>query len=376
MLHFEANPDDTMRLRELRDVPEDEQRDRGYYHTLREILQQPATWHETSELVRRSGLSLREGTGPVLLTGSGSSHYIGESLEPLLARSLGRSVRAVPAGALLMDFESYVFDGPPGTLVSFARSGDSPESCAVSDGFLSRAPAWKQVLVTCNREGALATRYSGKKSVSIVILPDRTNDRSLAMTSSFTNLWLAGRILGGSVPDVASLARAAESMFQDEACPVAEAGTTAFPNAVYLGSGARYGAAREAALKMLEMTDGSVLTFAESFLGVRHGPMCALRETTLLVGFLSRNEPQRSYERDLLREVAEMSGRPRTLLSGRGGDIDFDLDDGDDALLDVVVGQLLGFFRSLVLGLKPDAPSAGGVISRVVRPFGIHRGPH
>ena len=359
------------RLSELRDVPENEQRERGYLHTLREILQQPATWLETVEIVGRSGVSLA-GEGPVLLTGSGSSHFIGESLEPVLARSLGRPVRAVPAGTLLTDGPSYVFEGPPGTLVSFARSGDSPESCGVVDWFLERAPAWRQVLVTCNREGALATRYGDRKNVTLVLLPDRTNDRSLVMTSSFTNLWLAGRILSGSLPDVSSLARRAESILENDAASISEAATGAFGNAVYLGSGASYGAAREAALKMLEMTDGEVPTFAESFLGLRHGPMCALRDGSLLVGFLSAREPRRSYERDLLYELADKDVRPRTLLVGPGGDVDFDLEDDDAALLDVVVGQLLGLFRSLALGLRPDAPSAKGVISRVVRPFEIH----
>jgi len=120
------------------------------------------------------------------------------------------------------------------------------------------------------------------------------------------------------------------------------------------------------------MTDGEIPTFAESFLGLRHGPMCALRETSLLVGFLSAREPHRSYERDLLKELADKDVRPRTLLVGPGGDIDFDRGDDDAALIDVVVGQLLGFFRSLSLGLRPDAPSAKGVISRVVRRFDIH----
>jgi tagatose-6-phosphate ketose/aldose isomerase len=360
------------RLAELRSAPEAEQQERGYYHTLREILQQPGTWLETTELVRGSGLSLASGEGPVLLTGSGSSHHVGESLEPLLAKALGRSVRAVPAGDLLTDADSFVFGGPPGTLVSFARSGDSPESCGVSDLFLARWPAWKQVLVTCNPEGALATRYAGEKNVSVVLLPDRTNDRSLVMTSSFTNLWITGRILGGSSPDVSALAERTERLFQHDADALAEAGALEISNAMYLGAGARHGAAREAALKMLEMTDGRVPTFAESFLGVRHGPMCALRDKTLLVGFLSGTEPHRSYERDLLRELADKNVRPRTLLVGPGGDVDLDLDDGDAALLDVVVGQLLGFFRSLALGLRPDAPSASGVISRVVRKFEIH----
>jgi len=359
-------------LAELRRVPESEQRKRGYYHTLREILQQPDTWQETAAFVSASGISLARDDGPVLLTGSGSSHYVGESLEPVLAKALGRPVRAVPAGTLLTDSRAYVPEGAPGTVVSFARSGDSPESCGVVDWFLERAPQWRQVLVTCNREGALATRYSGRHNVSLVLLSDRTNDRSLVMTSSFTNLWLAGRILRGSIPDVASLAGRAESIFENDVSSISEAGASAFENAVYLGSGARYGAAREAALKMLEMTDGEVPTFAESFLGLRHGPMCALRETSLLVGFLSAEAPHRSYERDLLKELADKDIRPRTLLVGRGGDVGFDLEDDDSALLDVVVGQLLGFFRSLALGLRPDSPSAKGVISRVVRRFDIH----
>ena len=366
-----AHPQRAVRpLSELRDASEAEQREAGYFHTLREILQQPATWRESAELVSRSGVSLA-GEGPVLLTGSGSSHFIGESLEPILARSLGRPVRAVPAGTLLTDGPSYVFDGPPGTLVSFARSGDSPESCGVVDWFLERAPAWRQVLVTCNREGALATRYRARENVLLVLLPDRTNDRSLVMTSSFTNLWLAGRILGGTLPDVSSLAGRAESLFENDAASISAAVAGVFGNAVYLGSGAGYGAAREAALKMLEMTDGDVPAFAESFLGLRHGPMCALRETSLLVGFLSASEPHRSYQRDLLNELSDKDVRPRTLLAGPGGDVDYDLGD-DGAPLDVVVGQLLGFFRSLALGLRPDAPSAKGVITRVVRPFEIH----
>jgi len=150
--------------------------------------------------------------------------------------------------------------------------------------------------------------YRERENVSMVLLSDRTNDRSLVMTSSFTNLWLAGRILGGSLPDVSSLARRAESLFANDAASIAEAASGAFTNAVYLGSGAGHGAAREAALKMLEMTDGDVPTFAESFLGLRHGPMCALRETTLLVGFLASAEPHRSYERDLLQDLFRRVG--------------------------------------------------------------------
>jgi tagatose-6-phosphate ketose/aldose isomerase len=359
-------------LFDLDAASEDDKRARGYGHTLREILQQPETWIETAALARESGVSLVASTGPVLLTGSGSSHYIGTSLEPILSRSLARPVRAVPAGNLLTEGAGYVPEGAPGTLVSFARSGDSPESRGAVDWFLSHAPAWRHLLVTCNPEGALATRYRDRENVSMVLLPERTNDRSLVMTSSFTNLWLAGRILGGGTPNVSSLSRAAETLFESLDGILVEASSDPLGNVVFLGGGARYGAACEAALKMLEMTDGVVPTFAETFLGLRHGPMCALKESSLLVVFLSTEEPHRSYERDLLAELAEKSVLSRKLLVGKDGDVAFDVGDEDAPLLDVLVGQVLGLFRSLALGLSPDAPSASGVISRVVRGFTIH----
>lgn len=358
-------------LARLRDAPESVRRERGYLHTLEEILQQPATWLETASLVQASGISFAS-EGPVVLAGSGSSHYIGESLEAILARELGKTVRAVPAGTILTDGESYVPRSPRGTLASFARSGDSPESCAAVDWFFENRPGWRHVILTCNRAGALASRYRDREEVSILVLPERTNDRSLVMTSSFTNLWLAGRIAGGGAPDPSVLSSAATSIFTEFCEVISEAGSARFDNAVFLGSGARFGAAREGALKMLEMTDGRIPAFAETFLGLRHGPMCAVRASTLLVGFLSRSEPTRAYERDLLSELSRKALGARTLLIGAGGQVAFDVQDEDSPILGVVAAQLLGLFRSLGLGLRPDSPSASGVITRVVPGFEIH----
>jgi tagatose-6-phosphate ketose/aldose isomerase len=160
-----------------------------------------------------------------------------------------------------------------------------------------------------------------------------------------------------------------------------------FRKAVYLGSGCRHGAAREAALKLLEMLDGRLTSFAETCLGLRHGPMCAIDGATLVVCFLSSDALRRSYETDLLDELQRKGigwrrvivGRdipPELLLEGdlgvelRGVD---ELADDDLAVLDVMVGQLIGLFRCMGEGLKPDSPSASGVISRVVNDFTVHR---
>jgi tagatose-6-phosphate ketose/aldose isomerase len=156
---------------------------------------------------------------------------------------------------------------------------------------------------------------------------------------------------------------------------------------VYLGSGCRLGGAREASLKMLEMSDGGVSTVAESYLGLRHGPMSAVRDDTLVVAFLSSNPVVRAYELDLLRELDRKKlGASRVIvgasvppgLAARPEDLVVDvtaageLSDSDIVLVDVVVGQILAFFRCLGAGLRPDSPSTRGVINRVVESFAIH----
>ena len=168
---------------------------------------------------------------------------------------------------------------------------------------------------------------------------------------------------------------------------LAAAARSRFRSAVYLGSGGRYGSAREAALKMLEMTSGRVMAFPETYLGLRHGPMAAVDEESLIVCFLSSDEVVRAYEADLVRELNRKGLGARKVLVGAdvpgdlpsAGDLVVDVpglravDDDDATLLDVLVGQTLALFRCMATGLRPDSPSDDGVISRVVESFEIHR---
>jgi len=226
-----------------------------------------------------------------------------------------------------------------------------------------------------------------------VVLDERTNDRSLVMTSSFTNMVLAGRLLAltrdaaGYRARVSALARQAADMLLGPADALARIARSEYRTAVYLGSGNRYGAAREAALKMLEMTGGRVKTFPETYLGLRHGPMCAIDDGALVVCFLSSDPVIRAYEVDLVRELNQKKLGAQKVLVGPGasadivspGDVVIDppglagIADEDAPVLDVLVGQILAFFRCLHIGLRPDAPSDEGVISRVVGDFAIHR---
>lgn len=372
----------------------------GYGHTLREIGQQPVTWLETASRVAGASAFARHvasdgAPGAVVLTGSGSSLYAGECLSPALQRALGIPVHAVSAGEVLTDPAGSLAGRVPTLMVSFARSGNSPESCGAVDAVRESMPGCRHLVITCSGQGRLATSYRDDPQVTTLVLDERTNDRSLVMTSSFTNMVLAGRLLA-LVPDVEgyraridALARQAVELLVGHADTLAGVARSEYRTAVYLGSGNRYGAAREAALKMLEMTGGQVKTFPETYLGLRHGPMCAIDDGALVVCFLSTDEVTRAYEVDLVRELNRKRLGARKVIVGPGvpadlvsdADVVIDppglasVDDADAPVLDVLVGQLLAFFRCLHIGLRPDAPSDEGVISRVVGDFAIHRRP-
>jgi tagatose-6-phosphate ketose/aldose isomerase len=374
-----------------RSAPEQERA--GYTVTLREILQQPRTWRDTAQWPAGADAApilerIRQSSpGHIVLTGSGSSAYVGECLAPVLQAALGIACRAIPAGDLLTHPQAVLARGR-GLIVSIARSGDSPESVAVVDALLADAPDCTHLVITCNANGRLATRYRSDARVQALVLDARTNDRSLVMTSSFSNLLLAGGQLAladAYAENTALAADIAQAIFDHHADALAAVARQPFENVAYLASAIALGAARESALKMLEMSGGAVTTMAETFLGLRHGPMSALNRPSLVVAFLSAPGNVRDYECDLLRELQRKQlGLARVIVGENipadvvaANDRVIDLP-GLDALgttqrqmIDVVVGQLLAFFRCLHLGQKPDAPSAG-VLTRVVGEFAIH----
>jgi tagatose-6-phosphate ketose/aldose isomerase len=371
------------------------QKERGYFHTIHEICQQPDTWEQTALEVSGRRTDLREslaGCASLVLTGSGSSEYAADCLHPMLQEALHLPAQSVGSGSILLHERASLPPGPL-CLVSLARSGNSPESAGVVELMLDIAPEVRHLIVTCNAEGQLASLAAENSRLQRVVLDESTNDRSLVMTSSFTNMVVAGRALAylddpaGYQSSVSALANAAQHILRHYAGELQAIAQGPFRKAVYLGSGCRYGAAREAALKLLEMLDGRLTSFAETALGLRHGPMCAIDGATLVVCFLSSDPLRRAYETDLLDELQRKSIGWRRVIVGRDippellmeGDLGVELPgvanlaDDDLAVLDVMVGQLIGFVRCLGDGLMPDTPSTSGVISRVVNNFTVHR---
>lgn len=380
-------------LYDLPACPEEERERLGCRHTLREILQQPETWIETARAVSARAEEwerLLAGCGTVVLTGSGSSEYAGECVRLPLQKASGLQVQTIGSGAVLTNGVTLLPREIPSLMISFARSGDSPESVSALLTAQRVNPGIRHLVLTCNEFGRLTTRFADDADVVVQVLDARTNDQSLVMTSSFTNMVLAALSLC-SLGETAEFRRRAGGL-SSSCSRVLEMAFAAFPafleerfdRAFYLASPLLYGAARESALKMTEMTAGRVITVCETYLGLRHGPMSAVHPDTLVVCFLSADPLTRAYELDLLRELKDKHLGMKMLLVGSGlprefvGPQDLCLDDpgfdDDDstAILYVVVGQVLAMLRCLKEGLRPDAPSEDGVINRVVSSFRIY----
>jgi tagatose-6-phosphate ketose/aldose isomerase len=384
-------------------LPASEKLQRGLQHTPQEIAQQPRTWRRTLDrlLAQRSELNafltsagLRdepEHRPTVFLVGAGTSDYIGRSLHHLLRRCWQCEVIPVASTSLLTDFSDSIIPGRRYLWISFSRSGNSPEGVAVLERALEECPQISHLLVTCDRSGRMMQAMEGRPGCHAIVLDDEVNDRSLAMTSSFTNMVLTGQFLAhladpaAYAPIVNALVTAAESLLPQAAQLASDLVGEGYSRVCFLGSGGLAGAAMESALKVLELTAGRVQGISQATLALRHGPMAALDRDTLIVALISSQAPRRNYELDLLREIGA-KGLVRTRVAvaadpnGLAGEAEYVLapktaaaiPDACRPMLDVLFGQLLGLFASIHAGLQPDSPSPTGAITRVVPELSIY----
>ena len=367
----------------------------GIEYTASEIRREAGLWKDTVKRTEQQAETLRDYFSTflgledktIVLTGAGTSEYVGLCVDGLLRRNLKVSANVISSTQILTDLDGAVITDNPTMLISFARSGNSPESVgvvAIADQLNSQV---YHLVITCNQDGELL-KQTPSRSRSLVLHPD-TNDNGLAMTSSFTNMVVAGQALSYLFKteeymryiDIISVA--GEKALTSAPDIIEEISSLDFKRAVFLGNGAHFGAAKESHLKLQEMTSGDVMCAYDSFLGLRHGPEAVVHDDTIVVALLSEDGYRRKYEIDLLEELkSKKLGMKRVAVCGRADEhlrslCDYVIEYGpesdfasvpDDlfAQVSVIPGQLLGLFKSLNLGYKPDAPSAGGVINRVV----------
>ena len=367
----------------------------GGHDTAKEIAQQPALWLSLADALEQATQRidgfladwLQQPGNRVIFTGAGSSGFVAEMLADQVNALWPAEVRATHTTSLLTHPALYLQRERPTLLVSFGRSGSSPESVAAVDLVREHVEHARFLDITCNGEGELARRGRGRKDTLTLLMPAASCDRAFAMTSSLSCMLLAALAMFDNAPwaqrlqRLRTLAVLGQQALGNWEAEVAALASKPYQRLIYLGSGPLEGLARESALKTLELTAGRVLAMANTPLGFRHGPKSMLDAQTLVIVLRSAEPLARRYEQDLLNELRGDGIAGRVLSVGPDlGDADAaDLCLAVPALPDpwlaplwLTVAQRYALQRSAALGLTPDNPFPDGTVNRVVKGVTIH----
>lgn len=365
-------------------------------YTLTEINQQPTTWKKTCQQITSMKDELKafidqvitQEDYDVILTGAGTSEFVGNTLFSYLNKKLNFKAKSYGTTDLVATPENYLSRTKPTLLISFGRSGNSPESVGAIDVAEEVCDNLYHLFVTCNKDGALSKKAADSDNCFAINLTDETHDQSFAMTSSFSNMYLATFLafnldnLDETIAEVEKIAAAGQNFLDNQYTAAKDiVDGYNFNRIVYLGSNALKGISQESALKMLELTAGEVVTMYDTPLGFRHGPKSIVNDDTLTVVYISDDEYSRQYEIDLIKEMsgqrkgnkiaAVMNGECKEIKELVDYVITFDIDGKFDNILlgfdYIMAAQTIAVLKSLSMGKTPDNPCPTGEVNRVVK---------
>lgn len=371
-------------------------------NTAKEMIQQPDTWRESVKNLIKNKIEIKSFIDSflskkefrIILTGAGTSAFAGEVCEPYLTSLLNKRVEAIATTDLVASPKSYFIKYIPTLLVSFARSGNSPESVHAVNLATQLVDDLYQVVITCNENGKLAKNTVNDEKSLLLLMPPQTNDLGFAMTSSFTTMVLNAMAvfninnIENFSSDVDKLSNSVNDFIENNIEKVTSLSNEDFERIVYLGSSTSKGIARESALKVLELTSGKVNASYDTPLGFRHGPKSVVDDETVSVIYISNDEYTRQYDLDLAKEMLAHKKNDKVVIIGDNieedilnkADYVFNVENinytvENEVLLplqQIIFGQMLSFLKSVNLGITPDNPCPTGEVNRVVQGVILH----
>ena len=371
-------------------------------NTAKEIIQQPDTWRESVKNLIKNKIEIKSFIDSflskkefrIILTGAGTSAFAGEVCEPYLTSLLNKRVEAIATTDLVASPKSYFIKGMPTLLISFARSGNSPESVHAVNLASQLVDDLYQIVITCNENGKLAKNTVNDEKSLLLLMPPQINDLGFAMTSSFTTMVLNAMAvfninnIENFSSDVDKLSNSVNDFIENNIEKVTSLSNEDFERIVYLGSSTSKGIARESALKVLELTAGKVNASYDTPLGFRHGPKSVVDDETVSVIYISNDEYTRKYDLDLAKEMLAHKKNDKVVIVG--DNIEEDILNKADYVFNVeninynvenkvllplqqiIFGQMLSFLKSVNLGITPDNPCPTGEVNRVVQGLILH----
>ncbi|MDU4446542.1 MAG: SIS domain-containing protein [Anaerococcus vaginalis] len=364
--------------------------EKDFKYTYTEILNQADTWLEVYNLYEKRKNDIENFLKKVgkdckvIFTGAGTSEYVGNIALDYLKTHGEFEFESVATTDLVSAPYLHFEKNQKTLLVSFARSGNSPESLAAVKLGKKLVDDFYNLPITCAKEGKLAQALKDDENSYVFLEPEITNDKGFAMTNSFSSMLLATLLIFDTktknkkeiVEKISKLGKEIYNNLEE----IENLVNFDFNRVVYLGSGPLGKLTKEARLKILELTAGEVATIWESSMGFRHGPKSFVDENTLVISFVSSNPYTRLYDLDILDEIENDKIAKKIIgISNSKLDRDYELIFEEDGLDDVylcpayiIIGQIIALVTSLRVGNTPDNPSRTHTVNRVVKGVTIH----
>jgi glucosamine--fructose-6-phosphate aminotransferase (isomerizing) len=316
---------------------------------------------------------LRRPFAQTLFTGCGSTYYLSLAAAAAWQALTRRRARAAPASELWLQPDT-VLTAEETLLVAVSRSGETTETLRAMEVFKARGG--KEVLaITVYGESELAGDWEDRRSRSSqlsrstrALVTRGAEEESVAQTRSFASMYLLALAAAGAASgnrEHLALLGQAPGYFQPlvenyESLARALAQDMGLERFIFLGSGANYGLACEAMLKMKEMSLSSSEAF--HFLEFRHGPKSVVAPGALVVGLLGdaayREEAKVLDEMQALgATILALGEAPTGLAAEHVVSLNTGLPELARSVLLLPILQLLAFYRSCEKGLNPDRPA-------------------
>ena len=373
----------------------------GAIITTKEIKQQPELWAEAYEIYKANKTQINEfienigkkhGQFRVIFTGAGTSAYVGQTILPYIKKKSDIRkyiVESIPTTDIDSNPYDFYKEDVPTLLVSFARSGNSPESLAAVNLGKQIVKDFYSLAITCAPEGKLAQMTKNDEYNYLLLMPSKSNDQGFAMTGSFSCMMLSAMLIFDNLDEdkeksyIDAITAMGNNVISREE-EIRNLIDKEFDRVVYLGSGCLCGLTQEAQLKLLELTAGKIATGYDSAMGFRHGPKSFINENTLIFVFTSNDEYTRKYDLDVLEEIngdkiakltCAISVNKEQNFSGEKFEFDAKYEELPDLYLAfpyVLFAQTVSLLTSVKVGNTPDTPSPSGTVNRVVKGVIIH----
>lgn len=371
-------------------------------NTAVEIDQQPEVWNLLADslMERKEEITafMDEVTAVkdlrIVTTGAGSSAFVGETFLYMLASEMGIRTENIHTTDIISAPDATLFDVPT-LLISYARSGESPESMAAVRFAQKRIKNLYNIIIVCDRDSSLAKCGYETKHSLVMDMPQKTCDKGFAMTSSVSCMSIATwclfhyKELEKYTKYVRAMSKAMAAQMDslaDEAGKIAE---NDYRRIIWLGTGALKGLSREASIKSMELSDGYVHAGYDAPTGFRHGPKTVINEDTLTVHFISNQEYSRKYDVDLANEIIKerqhnlvVTVQPEEVeneIQGEDYKVTYEIPEElpKDSemgayIFSLVFSQLLSMKKSLNKGFATDNPCPKGDVNRVVQGIVIY----